>query len=46
MKESTLDAKRLRQVAGCFPTGVTVVSVHTPNGSVHGMTASSFYRFR
>ena len=42
MKESTLDAKRLRQVAGCFPTGVTVVSVHTPDGSVHGMTASSF----
>ena len=42
MKESTLDAKRLRQVAGCFPTGVTVVSVHTPDGSIHGMTASSF----
>ena len=42
MKESTLDAKRLRQVAGCFPTGVTVVSVHTPDGNVHGMTASAF----
>ena len=27
-----------------FPTGVTVVvSVHTPDGSVHGMTTSSFF---
>ena len=41
MKASSLDPKKLRSVAGCFPTGVTVVSVYTNKG-VHGMTASSF----
>ena len=42
MKQKQFDAAQLRQVAGCFPTGVTVVSCYTQKGEVHGMTASSF----
>lgn len=42
MKDQMIDPKTLRTVAGCFATGVTVVSVRTPEGSIHGMTASSF----
>ncbi len=34
--------KKLKQVAGSFPTGVTVVSIKKPSGGTHGMTASSF----
>lgn len=37
-----MDTKKLRQVAGCFPTGVTIVSCINPAGDIHGMTASSF----
>lgn len=37
-----MDPKKLRQVAGCFPTGVTVVSCANSAGDIHGMTASSF----
>ena len=36
------DKKKLKEVAGSFPTGVTVVSVKKPMGGTHGMTASSF----
>ncbi|MBT8233998.1 MAG: flavin reductase family protein [Saprospiraceae bacterium] len=37
-----MDQKKLRHVAGAFPTGVTVVTVQDENGDVIGMTASSF----
>ncbi|MDB2701590.1 flavin reductase family protein [Flavobacteriaceae bacterium] len=37
-----MDPKKLREVAGCFPTGVTIVSCINPVGDIHGMTASSF----
>lgn len=36
------DKKKLKQVAGSFPTGVTVVTIKKPSGDIHGMTASSF----
>ena len=36
------DKKKLKQVAGSFPTGVTVVTIKKPSGDTHGMTASSF----
>ena len=42
MEEYRIDPKTLRTVASCFATGVTVVSVRTPEGEIHGMTASSF----
>ncbi len=37
-----IDGKRLRQVAGAFATGVTVVTTENEKGAVQGMTASSF----
>lgn len=37
-----MDEKRLRQVAGAFPTGVTVITTEKATGEVYGMTASSF----
>ncbi len=36
------DKKKLKEVAGSFPTGVTVVSIKKPIGGIHAMTASSF----
>lgn len=42
MKETSFDSVKLREVASNFATGVTVVSTHTPEGDIHGMTASSF----
>ena len=36
------DRKKLKEVAGSFPTGVTVVTIKKPSGDIHGMTASSF----
>ncbi len=36
------DISKLKEVAGSFPTGVTVISVKKPMGGTHGMTASSF----
>lgn len=42
MEKKIFDSARLKQVAGCFPTGVTVVSIKLPNGEIQGMTASSF----
>ncbi|MEO1518235.1 MAG: flavin reductase family protein [Bacteroidota bacterium] len=40
--ENTIDAKKLRTVAGAFATGVTVVTTTREDGSIHGMTANSF----
>lgn len=37
-----IDGKKLRQVAGAFPTGVTILTTEKADGSIHGMTASSF----
>jgi len=37
-----IDGKRLRQVAGAFPTGVTIVTTEKADGTVYGMTVSSF----
>lgn len=42
MEKQEIDAKKLRTVAGCFATGVSVISVINPDGEIHGMTASSF----
>lgn len=42
MDEKKIDGKKLRQVAGAFPTGVTIVTTENVDGDVHGMTASSF----
>ena len=42
MNEVKIDGKKLRQVAGAFPTGVTIVTTEKADGSIHGMTASSF----
>ena len=36
------DKKKLKEVAGSFPTGVTVVTIKMLSGDTHGMTASSF----
>ncbi len=41
-KLPVIDAKKLREVAGAFPTGVTVITTEKEDGSIHGMTASSF----
>lgn len=37
-----IDGKKLRQVAGTFPTGVTIITTEKSDGTIHGMTASSF----
>lgn len=37
-----IDGKKLRQVAGAFPTGVTIITTEKADGTIHGMTASSF----
>ena len=42
MEKQGINSKKLRTVAGCFATGVSIVSVVNPAGEVHGMTASSF----
>ena len=42
MTDTKIDGKRLRQVAGAFATGVTVIAIEKTDGSIHGMTASSF----
>ena len=42
MATTKIDGKKLRQVAGAFPTGVTIVTTEKAGGSIHGMTASSF----
>lgn len=42
MIDIKIDGKKLRQVAGAFPTGVTIVTTEKADGTIHGMTASSF----
>jgi flavin reductase (DIM6/NTAB) family NADH-FMN oxidoreductase RutF len=39
---STIDARAFRRAMGSFPTGVTVVTVTSGNGSMHGITVNSF----
>lgn len=42
MEMEKIDGKKLRKVAGAFPTGVTIVTTENPDGNIQGMTASSF----
>lgn len=37
-----MDSQKLKETAGCFATGVTVIGVKKKEGAIHGMTASSF----
>ena len=39
---STVDMSAFRQAMGSFPTGVTVVTVASGDGNMHGMTVNSF----
>lgn len=39
---STVDVGAFRQAMGSFPTGVTVVTVASDDGNMHGMTVNSF----
>jgi flavin reductase len=39
---STVDVSAFRQAMGSFPTGVTVVTVASADGSMHGITVNSF----
>jgi len=38
----TVDVSTFRQAMGSFPTGVTVVTVASDDGNIHGMTVNSF----
>src|SRR5262249_8562247 len=40
--EPGLDPRRLRDVLGCFPTGVAIVTAAAPEGGYYGVTISSF----
>ena len=42
METVKIDEKKLRQVAGAFPTGVTIITTEKADGNIHGMSASSF----
>src|SRR5262252_6391640 len=39
---STVDVTAFRRAMGSFPTGVTVVTVASDDGNMHGITVSSF----
>jgi flavin reductase len=39
---STVDVSAFRQAMGSFPTGVTVVTMASDDGSMHGLTVNSF----
>lgn len=39
---NTFESEKLRNVAGAFATGITVVTTEKEDGTVHGMTANSF----
>ena len=39
---STVDASAFRRAMGSFPTGVTIVTVASDDGSMHGITVNSF----
>jgi flavin reductase len=40
--DPTVDASAFRRAMGSFPTGVTVVTVASGDGSMHGITVNSF----
>jgi flavin reductase len=42
MPASTVDVSAFRRAMGSFPTGVTVVTVASEDGSMHGITVNSF----
>lgn len=37
-----MNKKKLREVASHFATGITIITLKTESGEVHGMTANSF----
>lgn len=39
---AAIDPKRFRQLLGCFPTGVAVITTVTPEGQPVGLTCNSF----
>ena len=39
---STVDVSAFRRAMGSFPTGVTIVTVASDDGSMHGITVNSF----
>src|SRR5271167_2240417 len=41
-ESSSVTPQEFRAASGRFTSGVTVITVETPSGEVHGMTASSF----
>src|SRR6185437_4753350 len=41
-EEHTFQPRLLRDVLGCFPTGVAVVTAVARDGSLHGVTINSF----
>lgn len=41
-ERQTFHPQILRDVLGCFPTGVAVVTAVTPDGDLHGVTINSF----
>ena len=41
-EEHTFQPRLLRDVLGCFPTGVAIVTAVAANSSLHGVTVSSF----
>jgi len=42
MSAVSVSTELFRRVAGCFATGITVLTVEREPGQVHGMTANSF----
>jgi flavin reductase (DIM6/NTAB) family NADH-FMN oxidoreductase RutF/pimeloyl-ACP methyl ester carboxylesterase len=36
------DARTLRDAMGCFATGITIITAHSPDGAPIGLTANSF----
>ncbi len=42
MQPPAIDPKRLRQLLGCFPTGVAVITTNTASGQPMGLTCNSF----
>jgi flavin reductase (DIM6/NTAB) family NADH-FMN oxidoreductase RutF len=40
--QAGIDPKRLRQLLGCFPTGVAVITTNTSDGQPAGLTCNSF----
>ena len=40
--EASIDPKLFRQLLGCFPTGVAIITTHTAEGQPVGLTCNSF----